>query len=90
MSLFQIETQWSKPIASGDRQIIVQSRAWKIRLPFGGMVWNCPVAVVVLAADGRDQTLPVRDVTRLAHVLIVALGIAAAILIGLAKQRATD
>ena len=68
----QIETLWSKPLHSGNRTIITQSRALSIQLPFlrGGMVWNRPVSVLVLSDDGTDLVLPVRDVTRLVQVLL--------------------
>mgnify|MGYP001260740435 CR=1 FL=1 len=71
-SIIQIETQWGKPIQSNGRKIIVQSRALQINLPFlnGGFVWNRPVSVLVLSDDAPDQVLPVRDVTRLAQVLL--------------------
>ncbi len=55
-SLIQIETRWGKPIESNGRKIIVQSRALQINLPIlsGGIVWNRPVSVLVLAEQGPD------------------------------------
>lgn len=84
-SLVQLETHWGKPIQSNGRKIIVQSQAFQINFPFGGLVWNRPVSVLVLSDDAPDQVLPVRDVTRLVQVLlfvnaVVSAGIASIIL----------
>lgn len=86
-SFIQLETHWGKPIHIDDRRIIVQSRALQIRVPVlnSAFVWNRPVSVLVQYADGRDQILPVRDVTRMVQVLlfinaIVSAGIASMIL----------
>jgi hypothetical protein len=88
-SLIQIETQWGKPIQFGERKVVVQSRALQIRLPFleGGLVWNRPVSVLVESSDGHDQVLPVRDVTRIAQIALIALGLAGMILIGLIPRK---
>ena len=88
-SLVQIETLWSKPIHAGTRTIITQSRVLHIHVPFlrGGIVWNRPLAVLILSNDGRDQVLPVRDVTRLAQLALFASGLAGALLIRLVTAR---
>ena len=85
-SLIQIETSVRAPITIGDREIIFQSRAATIQLPGFRFVWNRPVQVIARAADGRAQKLIVRDVTRLAQLLIIALGIAGAIWIALQNR----
>jgi hypothetical protein len=80
--LIQIESNSSAPIFVGDQEIILQSRALSIKLPgVGGIVWNRPVAVIARARDGRAHKLSVRDVTRLAQLLIIAFGIAGAVMI---------
>ncbi|CAG0968704.1 hypothetical protein ANRL3_01353 [Anaerolineae bacterium] len=88
-SLVQIETHTSAPITLGNQQIILQSRAVSINLPvIGGIVWNRPSAVITRTDAGRTQMLAVCDVTRLAQLLIVALGIAGVWLIALTwRQR---
>ena len=47
----------------GARTITPQSQALIIRFPFGGFVWQRPVAVLV-EEDGVSQRLPVVDVSR--------------------------
>lgn len=83
-SLIHVETHASPPIEASGKQIILQSRAVSINLPvLGGVVWNRPIAVITRSGDGHKQTRAVRDVTRLAQLLIIALGIAGARLIAL-------
>ncbi|MBI5651052.1 MAG: hypothetical protein HZC40_11510 [Chloroflexi bacterium] len=81
-SFIQIESTSSAPIIAGDQEIVLQSRAVSIKLPgVGGVVWNRPTAVIARTRDGRAQKIIVRDVTRLAQLLIFALGIAGALMI---------
>src|SRR5438477_10731445 len=81
---FKVETQESEPICSGDAEIVVRSRAAQIALPFGrgGFIWNRPLEVRVRRPGFYDQTLPVRDVTRLAQLAIVACGLAVSVVVG--------
>ncbi len=80
-SFIRFETR-TLPIIAGNQRIVLQARALQIRLPFGGCVWNRPAVVRVRSADGRNCVLMVRDVTRLAQIALLALGIAGSILIG--------
>jgi hypothetical protein len=86
-----METRWGKPIESNGRKIIVQSRALQINLPIlnGGIVWNRPVSVLVLAEQGPDQFFQVRDVTRIVQVLLFVNAIVVAGIIGSAMSRRT-
>ena len=88
-SFIQLETQWGKPIRADDRRIIVQSRALQIRIPVlnSAFVWNRPVSVLVQYADGRDQVLPVRDVTRLAQLLLFIYAVVSASIISILVLR---
>jgi len=76
-------TAEGKPLKVGDQTITVVSRAlrWSPPWGFGGVVWNRPVAVKVLTANGVEHTLPVVDETRRRQIIIVALGLVGAILI---------
>jgi len=87
--LIQIETRWGKPIESNGRKIIVQSRALQINFPIlnGGIVWNRPVSVLVLAEQAPDQVIPVRDVTRIVQVLLFVNAIVVAGIIRLGMSR---
>lgn len=87
-SFFRIETVTGEPFAVKDKVVRVQARAVSLRLPFGGAVWNRPVAVLVQTADGAEQRLAVRDITRLVQVLVLILGVAGALFIALARGNA--
>ena len=80
----RVELLDSAPIMSGDAEVVVRSRAVRIPLPFahGGLIWNRPVSVRVRRMGGSDQTLPVRDVTRLLQLALLALGLAAGLVLG--------
>jgi len=88
-SLIRFETSNSPPIIAGGRKIILQSRALRIRLPFGGFVWNRPSAVLTQTTEGHNYVTMVQDVTRIAQALIFALGFADAIFITLAARKNT-
>jgi hypothetical protein len=51
------------PVTVAGREIVLEARAFRLRLPFGGFVWSAPAAVRVPSPDG-DTRLPIRDVTR--------------------------
>jgi hypothetical protein len=35
----------------------------------GGLVWNRPIAVMIISEDGTERVLPIRDVTRNSQLL---------------------
>ncbi len=59
------QTHTGEAIEVGDTTVIPQSQALHIKLPFGGYVWNRPTAVMV-ERNGRIETIPILDVTRIA------------------------
>jgi len=85
----QIETKTGGPFRVGDAQVAVRSQAVQVNLPrlHGGLVWNRPVSVSVQTPDGREQTVPVRDITRMAQMLILGWGLLASLLIWAATRR---
>ncbi len=74
-SIVQFKTQSGKPIQVGGRTITMRSRAWQVKFPrrSGGIIWNRPTSVLVQTTDGREQTVPVRDTTRAAQMLVFGL-----------------
>ncbi len=61
--------QWQmvsgNPVTVGDVSVTPQSQALTVRLPFGGFVWNRPVAVWVERGESHPvERIPVVDVTR--------------------------
>lgn len=79
--MFNSVVQWGKsvgePIRWREYTLVPQNRSLRIHFPFGGLVWNRPVAVSVQRADGETQMLSVYDQTRLAQIAIVACAVAA-------------
>jgi hypothetical protein len=73
-SLFRIDTLTSPPIPVPGAQVSIRSQAIQVRFPgmHGGLIWNRPVAAVRTTADGREETLPILDITRI--VLLVLAG----------------
>jgi hypothetical protein len=59
---------------SGTMQLTPEAQAVVIRWPGGGMVWNRPRGVRILAPLGQATAfMPVRDVTRLLQVACYGL-----------------
>jgi hypothetical protein len=77
-----------QPIHAGEVTITPITRALVIQLPgwLGGLTWNRPAGVRVSVSGQPDQTLPVRDVTRMAVWGILGAGIAAGILMLLLRR----
>ena len=90
-SLLRIETLTGQPVILNGAQLRVRSQVVQIRLPItsGGLIWNRPVAVLVQTPDGREQALPVPDVTRTAVLALAGLGLLSALLLMLVKRKTT-
>jgi hypothetical protein len=88
-SLLRIETLTGQPLNVKDRQVRLRSQVLQLRLPFvhGGLIWNRPVAVLMRTADGQTQTLPVRDVTRIAVLALLMLSLAGTFLLMLFRRK---
>jgi hypothetical protein len=89
MPFFTIETSPGETIQAGANKITPLSQAVKLILPrsMGGLIWNRPVSVLVQAADGSEQVLPVVDVTRIAQLALLGFGLAGGYLFGMIKRR---
>jgi len=66
----ELKTNTGKPIRNESVTITPQAQALTVHFPFGGFVWNRPVAVLI-EIDGRRERFPVSDVTRVA---LLAMG----------------
>ena len=63
--IVQWQTVSGHPVTVGDVSVTPQSQALTVRLPFGGFVWNRPVAVWVEQGESHHvERIPVVDVTR--------------------------
>ena len=61
------------------------AKSWQVRFPgnLGGIIWNRPSSIVVRSADGEEEVLPVRDVTRQTQFALLAGGLIGILLVGL-------
>jgi hypothetical protein len=68
------QTKTGDKLTIGDLTVTPQSQALIVRWPYGGWVWNRPVAVVV--EQGQQlKRIPIVDVTRLAQLGLLGLGL---------------
>jgi hypothetical protein len=89
MQFLTIETLPGETIQAGRNKITPFNQAIKLIVPgsMGGLIWNRPVSVFVQGADGSEQVLPVVDVTRIAQLALLGIGLACGILLWLIKRR---
>lgn len=88
--LIQVQTRPGTEIHSGSLRLTPYAQSLVLRLPSGqgGLVWNRPVSVLARHPDGREVTLPVRDVTRLWQIGLLALGVLGALLLQIIAHKA--
>lgn len=70
----QWQTISGEEVTIGDVTLTPQSQALMLRWPNGGFVWNRPVAILV-ERDGQTERVPVVDVTRIAQLTLLGLGL---------------
>jgi hypothetical protein len=89
MPLISYENHAGDPIQIGDVKISPIARALRIQLPGlkGGLIWNRPASVVVQTGEGEEQVMPVMDVTRLAQVMLLGIGLLGSLFIWLLFRR---
>lgn len=67
--MFQIQTVTGVPIQTAGITVTPQSQTLIVHLPFGGLVWHRPTAILVERA-GRTVRIPIVDVTRAIQVAL--------------------
>ncbi len=72
LEMFQRQTRSGDPVKAGDVTVTPQSEAISLRWPYGGLVWNRPVAVLV-EKGGQTERIPIVDVTRVAQLGLLGL-----------------
>lgn len=83
---WQWKIQDGQPATVGGRTVTPQAQVLALRLPFGGFVWNRPVAVLV-EENGRSQRLPIPDITRMIVLAAVVVSTAVAVFIKLQSSK---
>jgi hypothetical protein len=69
--LVQLKTVHGSPIEASGGRVTPESQVLLIRLPFGGLVWQRPTAVVVEHVGRAIQRVPIVDLTRLAQLSLL-------------------
>ncbi|HET7089485.1 MAG TPA: hypothetical protein VFL17_12625 [Anaerolineae bacterium] len=72
--MFQSQAVSGSPVQAGDITVTPQSRALIVRLPFGGLVWRRPTAVLVERA-GQMSRIPIVDVTRVVQLALLGASV---------------
>ena len=72
--IIQWQTSAGDKITIGDTTLTPQSQALTLRWPKGGLIWNRPVAVVV-EQGGQTKHIPIIDLTRVAQIMLLGLGL---------------
>jgi len=82
------QTMWGEEVIVGDITVTPQSKALVMHAPFGGLVWNRPVAVLVERGE-RTERIPIVDVTRIVELGLLALSVVFTVVIFIlsAKKR---
>jgi len=73
--MFRSQMLSGDKITVGDVTVTPQSQALTVRWPRGGLVWNRPVAVLVERGEETER-IPIVDVTRMAQLGLLGLGLA--------------
>lgn len=81
-SFLQISTQTAPPLLVNDCALTLQSQVVRLSWPgrAGGLIWQRPTALLVQTPEGRVDIQPVRDVTRLAQIVILLTALAGGLL----------
>jgi hypothetical protein len=76
----------ASPVTVGDITVTPQSQAVTFRWPWGGLVWNRPVAVLV-ERGGETRRIPVVDVTRVVQLGLLGFGLGLAVVTFVVSMR---
>jgi hypothetical protein len=88
MHAIEKEIRTGETMQVGEYKITPQTSVVKILFPghHAGLIWNRPKGVIVRTSDGQENTLPVRDVTRIVIWAMLAGGLLGAMLIRLMNR----
>jgi hypothetical protein len=78
--LFRYSETALTPIEIGEYTIRPVANAAALQWPFGGLVWNRPVAIEVQQGD-QIERIPIPDGTRLAQIGAMIAGVGVALLL---------
>jgi hypothetical protein len=87
--LLQVENKAGTPVLAGGRRIIPFSQSVQITFPGfpGGAVWNRPLSILAVSANGDEQVIHVVDITRRVQWALLAGGLLGGLLLWILDQR---
>jgi hypothetical protein len=86
--LVSIRTVSAPALVTGDLRVIPEFQVLRVRLPFGGLIWSQPTAVVVESeVRGEGRRLAIVDVNAIARLLVVGCALAVAAGLSLGQSR---
>jgi hypothetical protein len=87
--LLQIENKAGNPLVAGKTRIIPFSQSVHIALPGfpGGMVWNRPLSILAVSANGDERVIRITDTTRRIQVALLAGGLLGGLLLWLLSPK---
>ena len=64
--LLNVETNAGSPILVNRMRLLPFAKSLRLSLPMKniGLVWNRPISILMIRADGEEQIIPIRDRTR--------------------------
>ena len=63
-------------ILVGDRSVTLETKTLVVRLPFGGIAWTRPSAVIA-ERGGKTERIAIHDVTRIVQAVMMAVPLVA-------------
>jgi hypothetical protein len=84
--IIQMETTHGTPVQVNGQIVTPISQALRLNFGRGGFVWNRPVAVQV-ERGAVVERIPIIDMTRIAQLSLLGVGLATSLLIWLAGRR---
>jgi hypothetical protein len=72
--IIRCQTVSGSSVTVGDVTLTPQSQALTIRWPYGGLVWNRPIAILVERGQ-QVERVPIVDVTRMLQLVLLGLGV---------------
>ena len=86
--LLRIENKAGTPVLAGGRRIIPFAQSVQITIPGfpGGAVWNRPLSILSVSANGDEQVIRVVDTTRRVQWALLAGGLLGGLLLWMMSQ----
>ena len=87
--LLQVENKAGTPVLAGRTRIIPFAQSVRLDFPGfpGGLVWNRPLSILAVSANGDEQVIRVVDATRRAQVALLAGGLLGGLLLLILDQK---